>query len=195
MKEAILAGFIFWGAFAVSPGPWWIAFMEAAKDTPLRVLYRNMSIYCIVGELPFIYITCGPVALLGGVHPLVLHILHFVGAAFMLYLAAKTLAAKLGKSRKFNYDWRSMTLVHWTNPKAWITIPIGSLTATYTDSLPLNLFGFYIIGLLVMFPASYLWATIGREGAKMAHGKLSYLNAFLFAAFAFYLLWRGVVGL
>ena len=191
MLEAIFATGVFWGAFHFSLGPWWLAFMEAARNTPPKTLGRNFGIYCLVGWIPFVILSSMLLQAIGGLHKFVLIGLHFGGALMMLHLAHKTLKAATGRATSLNFDWRMMTLVVWTSPKAWLTIPAGSLAANYTDSPAANVVFFCLFSFPFYLISMPLWFALGRKGAKLTSGKLSYFNAFLLTCFAAYLAWHG----
>ena len=194
MPEAVAATFWFWMAFQFSVGPWWIAYMETAKNAPFSWLARNIGVYIFVGWMPFVAAAAGIARILGGIHPAVLAGLHFFGGFFMLYLAYKIItAAKAGgAAARLNFDWKAMTVLVWSNPKAWLAIPAGSLAATYADSEVFNIAVFVLMSVPVYLAAAFLWAAAAKQGAKLAGDKrMGYANAFLLAGFALYLLRQG----
>ena len=185
------ASLAFWSAFVFSIGPFWIATMEAARSTSFAVLYRNYLIYSLVGWLPinmFLGITTG---LVGRIDDRVYTVLYFVGAGVILWMAFKTLSRKPSGGAGFDFNWRTMTLVSWTNPKVYLTIPPGTLAANFTDSLTLNVFLFFLVGFPLFLVGVYLWGSIGRQGARLAPNRIGWINAALLAGFALYLLWEG----
>ena len=191
MKESLLATFLFWSAFMFSIGPWWIAFMEEAKDAPFSHLFGNLAILMCTGWPLFIFFTSAIIYWLGGINLWILVALHFIGGAFILYLSYKTLAAKIQRGKKINFDWRAMSLLVWINPKAWIFIPAGSLAANYSSSFAINIIGFYLMSVPLYFGGAFVWAIVAKQGEKWSVGKISYINALLLAAFAIYLFWQG----
>ena len=99
MIEAVTATLIFWSAFHFSLGPWWLAFMEAAKHTPTKKLLRDFAIYLCTGWIPFVILSSALLQVVGGLHKWLLIALHFGRAALMFYLAYKTLQATIGKGK------------------------------------------------------------------------------------------------
>jgi threonine/homoserine/homoserine lactone efflux protein len=192
MKEAIIATFVFWSAFVFSIGPFWIAVMDAARHTSFATLYKNYIIYSLVGWFPINALIGAIVGTIGVISEDIYTALYFVGAAVIFRLAWKTVAAKPGESEGFDFNWKMMTLLSWSNPKVWTTIPAGFLAATYTDSLAINIVVFFLIGTPLFLFGVYLWGMIGRQGAKIARDKVGYFNAALLTGFGIYLLYQGI---
>lgn len=194
MPEAFAATLGFWAAFQFSVGPWWLAYMDTAKNASARWLAANIGVYIVVGWIPFVAASSAVARALGGLHPAAWIALHFFGGAFMLYLAAKTLsAAKSGGAAAPNFNWKAMTVLVWSNPKAWLAIPAGSLAATYTDSAAANIAVFTLVGIPIYLAAAAFWAAVAKQGAKIAGDKrMGFVNAFLLAGFAAYLIAQGL---
>ena len=166
--------------------------MEAAKSTPPRRLAREFAVFIVAGWFPFVAVCAGVARFLGGIHELVLLFLYFFGGGFMLYLAAKTLSAAKPGGRALNFDWKAMTVLVWGNPKAWLSIPAGSLAADYSESEAANILFFIVLNLPAQISAAAWWAFVARQGVKIAGDRrMGYANAFMLAGFAAYLLWRG----
>ncbi len=167
--------------------------MQTAKNASPAWLARNIGIYIFAGWFPFVAASSGAARLLGEAHAAALVALHFAGGAFMLYLAYKTLAAaKAGKTAELHFNWKAMTLLVWSNPKAWLAIPAGSLAADFYETEAANIAVFILIGVPIYLAAAVFWAAVAKQGAKIAGDKrMSFINAFLLAGFALYLLWQG----
>ena len=69
------------------------------------------------------------------------------------------------------------------------TMPVGALSATYTDSLIINMLGFYFIALPLFLFGLFFWGTIGKQGNKIAPKKFGYFTAFLLIGFGIYLIY------
>lgn len=193
MKEAVIATLVFWSTFVFTVGAFWIATMEAAVHTSFKEIYKNYFVYLLVGWLPEIATIGLIVGLVGQFSPQLLTWLYFIGGGVIFYLAYRTVVSKASGNIKFEFNWKAMTLLSWTNPKVWLSIPAGFLAATYTDNLAINIALFYLLGLPLFVPGVYVWGMIGRQGAKIAKGKLSYFNAALLCGFAIYLLYQGIL--
>ncbi len=192
MIESLAATFIFWLTFVFTAGAFWTAIMETSSHTSFSHIYKNYSIYILVCWLPIITIIGLVIGLVGELNENIFTALYFIGSVIIFYLAWKIVVAKGANKAKFNFNWKAMSLVSWTNPKVWIGVPPGFLAANYTESLPLNIFIFYLTGIPLFYIGVYFWGQIGRQGAKIAKDKLSYFNASLLGIFALYLLYSGV---
>ena len=172
MPESIIAILSFWIAFYFSPGPWWFAFMDTAKNASTRWLVRNLGVCIIVGWLPFVAISSAIARVLGGIHSAILLALYFIGGGYMLYLAYKTVtAAKQSAATEPNFNWKAMIILDWSNPKAWLTIPAASLASTYADSAAANIAIFAMASVPVLLIAAVFWTVVARQGAKIAGDK------------------------
>ena len=192
MYESLIASCIFWAAFAFSAGPFWTAIMEEARHNDFASIYKNYIWYLLIGWLPLIATIGVLVGTLGGIHSSVIDALYFIGAAVILYYAWKVLRKGKSTSGAIDFNWQSMVIVSWSNPKVWLIIPGGFLSANYTDWLAVNILIFYSVSLPMFLLCVYLWGTLGRQGAKISRGAISYFNAFLLCCFAFYLLYEGI---
>ncbi|MGI9297860.1 MAG: hypothetical protein ACR2QC_08170 [Gammaproteobacteria bacterium] len=192
--ESFAAVLWFWTAFQFSVGPWWLAYMATAKTASAAWLTRNIGVYMFAGWLPFIAASAGIARILGGLHSAVLIGMHFFGGAFMLYLAYKTaVSAKKDGAGGADFNWKAMTILVWSNPKAWLSIPAGSLAADFSASEAANIAAFALLGVPVYLAAAVFWAAVARQGARIAGDKkMSFANAFLLAGFALYLIAQGV---
>ena len=191
MNAELLATFLFWSIFVVSAGPFWTATMAAATTTSFPKLYKDYILYLIFGWFPLITFISILVWQLGSLSPNLTIILHFVGAMVVFWMAYKIYRSVPGKSESFNFDWKAMSLLSWTNPKVWILIPIGFLGAGITNSMPLNIFLYYIIGIPIFLVGVFAWGMVGRIGAKISLTHVNKFNSFLMAMFGVFLLYSG----
>ena len=83
----------------------------------------------------------------------------------------------------------------WSNPKIWTTVPAGALSANYSESLIVNMLGFYFIALPIFLVGVFFWATIGKQGNKIAPKKFGYFTAFLLIGFGIYLIYKGIISI
>ena len=191
MYEPVIATFVFWSTFVFTIGPYWIAIMDAARDTSFVVLYRNFLIYCLVSWFPLNAIIGLLVGTVGNIHEGMYTGLYFVGAMVIFYMAYKTAQNRAGTGKGFDFNWKMMALVSWSSPKVWTAIPAGFLAATYTSNLYVNIVIFFLVGMPLFLFGVYFWGMIGRQGARLAKGKIAVINALLLAGFGVYLLYRG----
>lgn len=192
MQESISAVFLFWAAFVISAGPFWTVIMATATTTSFAQIYKNFILYLIFGWLPMIVVICLIMNQIDSLDDRVNLVMHFVGAIVIFYMGWKILLSKPGIAGSFDFNWKKMSLLSWTNPKALILIPIGFLGANFTDNIWLNISLFYLIGVPLFLMGVYCWAMIGRLGAKISLTHINKFNALLMASFGFYLLYKGV---
>ena len=117
-----------------------------------------------------------------------------VGAIFIFYLAYKNFHSQLSQNT-FDFNWKVMFVLGWSNPKIWTTVPAGALSANYSESLIVNMLGFYFIALPIFLVGVFFWATIGKQGNKIAPKKFGYFTAFLLIGFGIYLIYKGIISI
>lgn len=165
--------------------------MEAAPGTTFKKLYLDYFLYLIMGWLP-VSVFCAILSdVIANMSESIFAAMHFLGGAYVIYLAIKVLRAKIATGKPFDFNWKNMCLVTYLNPKVYILLPVGFLTAKLTDSLPLNIAFFYVSGIPLFLFGVYFWGMIGKAGAKISFQYISYFNAFLLASFGAYLIYNG----
>ena len=192
MNEAIWATILFWGAFAVSAGPFWTATMAAAVTTSFPKLYANYVTYLVLGWLPMMIAIGLLVSTLGSLGSAFEIGMHFFGSLVIFRMAYKIFYTVPGTTKGFDFNWKNMSVLSWTNPKVWLLVPVGFLSAKFTDSMPSNIGLFYLIGVPIFLTGLGFWGMIGRIGAKISLTKVNKFNAMLMLAFGLYLLYGGV---
>lgn len=192
VSQGVTAAFVFWSAFVFSAGPFWIATMEAAPNTTFRRLYSDYVLYLIFGWLPVLLATSLLSGTLAALDARIFIAMHLAGGLYVLYLAFAVLRAKLTTGKPFDFNWKNMCLVTYFNPKVWILLPVGFLTAKVSDSLPVNIAFFYLSGIPLFLFGIFFWGMIGRAGARISLNYISFLNAALLAAFGAYLIFVGI---
>ena len=185
MLESVFASYIFWISFVFSIGPFWLVVMESARHTKWQYLFKNYAIYQLVCWGPQIIIISIITNIIGGLHPDLLFIMHLLGGFFIFYFAYKMLQASI-REGNFDFHWKRMFLISWTNPKVWTTVPIGSLSAQYTEKIWLNSLYFYFFGLPIFFIGLFFWIFLGQQSLKIAKEKFSYFY-FFFISYFWYL--------
>ena len=165
--------------------------MDAARTTSFVELYKNYTIYILIAWLPVNMLIGFSVGTLGHMNADLYTGLYFIGAVVIFWLAYKVIRNSSSKGSGFRFTWQTMVLVSWTNPKVWLTLPAGYLAANFTGNLTLDVLLFFTIGLPFFYCGVYLWGMIGRQGAKIAKGKLAWFNAVLLIGFGCFLLYQG----
>ena len=167
--------------------------MEAAPGTTFRKLYSDYVLYLIFGWLPVLLATSFLSDAISGLGNSIFVAMHLLGGLYILYLAFKVLRAKIATGKPFDFNWKNMCMVTYLNPKVWILLPVGFLTAQLTDSLTINIAFFYFTGIPLFLFGIFFWGSIGRAGAKISFQYISYFNAILLAAFGAYLIYNGII--
>jgi len=193
MHEVTIATFLFWSAFVFSAGPFWIATMEAAPGTTFNKLYSDYVLYLVFGWLPVLLATALLSDIIAGTDKNAFVGMHIAGGVYIFYLSFKVIRSKVTTGKPFDFNWRNMCMVTYLNPKVWILLPVGFLTAQLTDSLPLNIAFFYFSGIPLFLFGVFFWGMIGRAGAKVSIRYISYFNAVLLALFGAYLIYNGII--
>ncbi len=194
MLEAFLSTALFWLAFAYSPGPFWTAVMQAAPSHSLVFLYRHYIIYFCTGWFVFGIFAALFTQTVGGFSPHFTAWLHVFGLLVIVWMARKVLRTQISTACvKFDFDWKLMSMVTWSNPKCYLLIPVGVLSANFSDSIFLNAFLFWLTGMPIFLLSLLFWAMLGRLGAKVSMRGLSYFNVVLLILFAGYLGFEGYI--
>ena len=160
----------------------------------IRKLYKNYLLYQLTGGAPQIILIVFLVNIVGKWNESLFVSFYFIGAVVIFYLAYKNLTLTQAK-KKFDFNWKAMLALGWSNPKAWLTMPVGALSATYTDSLIINMLGFYFIALPLFLFGLFFWGTIGKQGSKIAPKKFGFFTAFLLIGFGIYLIYKGIISI
>ena len=193
MQEAVITTLLFWSAFVFSAGPFWIATMEAAPGTTFKKLYADYFLYLITGWLP-IAVVCAVLSdVIAGIDESIFAAMHLFGGLYIFFLAYKVLRAKITTGKPFDFNWKNMSIVTYLNPKVYILLPVGFLTAKISESLPVNIAFFYFSGIPLFLFGVFFWGMIGRAGAKISFKYISYFNAFLLCTFGAYLIYNGII--
>ncbi|MGB7287577.1 MAG: hypothetical protein WBC71_11650 [Salaquimonas sp.] len=191
MPQEFYATLLFWSAFTISAGPFWTATMAAATTTSFRQIYSDYVLYLIFGWLPIIVVISTIMATLGTLGESFNLALHGIGSLVIFWMAFKIFRSVPGKAGSFDFSWKAMCLVTWTNPKVWLLVPVGFLSAGITSNTPVNVALYYLIGIPFFLAGVFVWGSIGRIGAKISLKYINRFNAFLMFAFGLYLAYGG----
>lgn len=162
--------------------------MQAAPTTSLRFLYREYTFYCCTGWLGFNAFALIVTQTVGGFSPHFTAWMHVIGVFVIFWIAYKVLKTQISTARTtFVFNWKLMTVVTWSNPKCYLLIPIGALSANFSESIFINAGLYWLTGVPIFVTGLLFWATIGRLGAKISMRALSIFNVFLLLFFAGYL--------
>ena len=192
MIDNIINTVVFWASFAFTIGPFWLMLMQAARSYSLFYIYRHYILYFTICFIPQGTFIGTVVSYVGSLDFIFFDYLYIIGAGIIFYLAYKSLRTTL-EAADISYNWKIMSLIGLTNPKLYITAPVGALSAQYTDNIFINGFLFMIIAFPIFLTSLSLWYYLGKIGHKIAAEKFSYFNCFLLSAFACYLLYSAPV--
>jgi hypothetical protein len=191
-QSDLLATILFWSGFAFSAGPFWTAIMAAATTNTFRQLYTDYMLYLIFGWLPLIAFIAAIVSWFGVLGGYFLLGMHIVGIFVVFWMAWKIYRSQPGIQGKFDFDWKAMSILSWTNPKVWLLIPIGSLNSHITGYAPVDILIYCLVGVPIFLTGLYFWGSVGRLGAKISLQYVNKANAMLMVVFGFYLIFSAV---
>jgi len=191
MQESIFATMLFWSAFTISAGPFWTATMAAATTTSFKKIYSDYVLYLIFGWLPIIVLISTIIASVGALGRNFELALYFLGSLVIFWMAFKIYKSTPGKAGSFNFNWKAMSLLTWSNPKVWLLVPVGFLSADITNSVPINIALYYFLGIPFFLVGVFVWGTLGRIGAKISLKHINTFNAVLMLSFGLYLAYGG----
>lgn len=161
--------------------------MATATTTSFKQIYANYFLYLIFGWLPLIAFIATIVANVGSLGEEVNLALHVIGTIVIFWMAWKIFRSVPGKAGGFEFNWINMSLLSWTNPKAWLLIPVGFLSANITSSVPFNIALYGLIGVPFFLVGVYAWGMLGRLGARISLKYVNRVNALMMVIFGCYL--------
>lgn len=183
---------VFWVIFYITPGPVWVAVMEATRKLSnaeiwkffLRIfLLANISvqffqaIICVI-FVKFISTFFSQIGLF----------FYLLGGLYILYLAYKTFMSKQSNTT-FDLSYINLAMILLLSPKIWLLFPSGAVIANQlSENIISNSLIFALTMLVVSCLMFFLYVIIGRVGTKLLADNFSYLASgllFLFAIFLF----------
>ena len=166
MPELILPLLLFSISMAITPGPNNV--MVTASGVNFGYKKTLPHILGITFGFPLMVVLIG--LGLGSVFksfPVIHHILKYIGATYLLYLAFKIATFSSfnnngGRNKPFTF-WQAV-IFQWVNPKAWV-IAVGAI-ATFTSvgsDVFLEVLLIAFVFCIVCFPCVSLWAFLGTN--------------------------------
>jgi threonine/homoserine/homoserine lactone efflux protein len=181
----------FWVIFYITPGPVWVAVMEATRklnflDTTkfflktfltVNVLVQfNQAIICVV-FIKFVSVYFAKIDLF----------LYILGGLYILYLAYKTLKSQQS-GKVFELSFINLTMIMLLSPKIWLLFPSGAVFASQiSESLLTNSLIFAISMVVISSFFFFVYSSLGKFGNKILADKFSYLTSALLLLFAVFL--------
>jgi len=182
---------VFWGIFFITPGPVWVAVMEATRKLSNAGICRffltvffpvNITIQLVQAIICVVFIT-----FVSKFFSQIGLFFYLLGGAYILYLAIKAFKSKQSNST-FNLTYVNLAMVMLLSPKIWLLFPSGAdIAKNLSDHLFTNALVFGISMLLISSIMYLLYACIGKLGTKLLKDNFSYLASALLLLFAIFL--------
>ncbi|MGK0273630.1 MAG: threonine/homoserine/homoserine lactone efflux protein [Cocleimonas sp.] len=182
---------IFWVIFYITPGPVWVAVMEATRKLQTADIWRFFitvffpvnitiqfvqAIVCVV-FVKFVSTFFSQIGLL----------FYLLGGLYILYLAYKAFKSKQSNSA-FELTYINLAVIMLLSPKIWLLFPSGAVIANQlSESIITNSLIFGISMLIISSLMFVLYAIIGKVGTKLLADNFSYLASGLLLFFAVFL--------
>jgi threonine/homoserine/homoserine lactone efflux protein len=169
MDPALLSLIGFCLTMYITPGPNNVMVASAAAQYGLVATLPHMFGIAIGFAVMFDIVSAGLGSLLFAWPPL-LHVLRWVGAAWMTWLAWKIASAAppaKGERRRL-MGFFGAAGFQWVNPKAWL-ITVGAATTFLWphNSLRLQIIWFTVVFLLCGMPCLLVWAWLGSGAGRL----------------------------
>jgi threonine/homoserine/homoserine lactone efflux protein len=181
----------FWVIFYITPGPVWVAVMEATRKLnflettkffiktflTVNILVQfNQAIICVV-FIKFVSVYFAKIDLF----------LYILGGLYILYLAYKTLKSQQS-GKVFELSFINLTMIMLLSPKIWLLFPSGAVFASQiSNSLLTNSLIFAISMVVISSFFFFVYSSLGKFGNKILADKFSYLTSALLLLFAVFL--------
>ncbi len=192
MLEAFIATTIFWLSFALSPGPFWLAWMSYTAQNSLKTAYRVYLSYLFTAFFLQTLILCWIVLYFGATFSEYFDWLYLLSGIYIAYLAITSFKLTLS-SKPIKFRYLEMSMISLTNPKVYLSVPAGAISATYTGSIFLDSL---IFAGVVMLPCvllgSIIYAGIAKASNHLLKSKnfLGMFSSGLLALYAVYLFYE-----
>lgn len=189
--ETLYKIIIFWVIFYVTPGPVWVAVMEATRKLSVADIWKfflkvffpanitiqfPQAIVCVI-FINYVSRFFSQVGLL----------FYLLGGLYILYLAVKAFKSKQS-NEVFQLSYMNLGMVLLLSPKIWLLFPSGAVIAnTLSGSIVINALIFGIGMVIISCLMFVLYAFIGKVGTKLLADNFSYLASVLLLLFALFL--------
>lgn len=182
---------VFWFIFFITPGPVWVAVMEATRKLSVKSIWRffltvflpvNLSVQFLQAIICVVFIT-----FVSQFFSQIGLFFYLLGGLYILYLAIKAFKSKQSNKR-FELSYINLAMVMLLSPKIWLLFPSGADIAKHlSDSTLINSLVFGMTMLLVSSSLFMFYAFIGKVGTKLLKDNFSYLASALLLLFALFL--------
>lgn len=183
---------LFWLVFYITPGPVWVAVMEATRKQSLRNILQfffkiwlpaNITVQTSQAIISVVFVD-----MVSKIFSNIGIILYLAGAIYILYLAYKVIKSKR-TNVALELTLANLFMIMLLSPKIWLLFPAGAVVANnLSQHIWLNAIAYAAIMLLVSNVLFFLYVLIGKIGTKFLRDNFTYLSfslLILFAAFLF----------
>ena len=182
---------LFWIIFYITPGPVWIAVMEATRKLSFTNIFQfffkvflpvNISVQFSQAFVCVIF-----VELVSKIFSNIGLLFYILGGAYILYLAYKTLKSKKDNTL-LDLTFSNLAILVLLSPKIWLLFPSGAVIVNQLNQdVTINAFIFALAMLIVSNLMFAFYAGIGKIGTKLLGNNFSYLAFGLLILFALFL--------
>ncbi|WXU00345.1 MAG: hypothetical protein Ctma_1059 [Catillopecten margaritatus gill symbiont] len=182
---------LFWVVFFITPGPVWVAVMEATRNlSNSEVLRFFTKVFLPVNATLQVAQAIICVVFVEWVSRIFTDIglwFYIFGGLYILYLAYKVIRSK-AKNTHLELSIFNLIMVMALSPKIWLLFPSGAIIATQLEQgIMTNALIFALIMVLVASLFFFIYAIIGKIGTKLLKDNFAYLSFFLLILFALFL--------
>jgi len=181
----------FWVIFFITPGPVWVAVMEATRKLSYADIWRffikvffpvNITVQFAQAVICVVFIT-----FVSRFFSQIGLLFYLLGGLYILYIAYKAFKSKQS-NKAFELSYVNLAMVMLLSPKIWLLFPSGAVIANkLSDSLVTNSLIFGISMLIISSSMFVLYIIIGKVGTKLLADNFSYLASGLLLLFALFL--------
>ena len=182
---------VFWFIFFITPGPVWVAVMEATRKLDSADIWRffikvffpvnitiqfAQAVICVI-FIKFVSSFFSQIGLL----------FYLLGGLYILYIAYKAFNSKQS-NQPFELSFSNLAVVMLLSPKIWLLFPSGAVIANQlSESIMTNSVIFGISMLVISSSMFVFYIILGKLGTKLLADNFSYLASGLLLLFALFL--------
>ncbi len=197
--QALFATLTFAALFFVSPGPVWVAVMEATRTrSPADIARFALTVFLPAALLIQGLIAAACVVFMTPIAASFERVgtaLYIMGGSYIAYLAVRVMRQRQTQAA-FTLRFRDLAIIMMTSPKVWLLFPVGAISAVQISPiLALNASLYALVMMAVAQSFFVLYAAIGKLLTRWMDEAVTYLSAGLLALFALYLWWQAIVAM
>jgi threonine/homoserine/homoserine lactone efflux protein len=193
---ALFASIAYWISFGFSPGPFWAAWMTHHAQEGSLAVYKQYIPYLLGVFCVQCFLLALMVQFFGQINANLLVPLYFIGGGYIIYFGIRSFKAAIA-SKKVDFGFKQMAILGLTNPKVYLTVPIGSLSANYfeVNAIWNSAFFAFIIAAPVVLSGSLFYVLLAKLSTKMLMDKVKYFTSGLLLVYGLYLWFEGLTKL